>query len=189
MSKGLHMNLASHVEDFRASLSRAWPPTFDRLASDTHRSLEQGMALIHKASVIPSSVTSDKEVCDGWNSATLSGAELEKLLHGSDWQWSYYVPSLTGSAWGLTTEQAVRRSVSRLLNEVEMKGLNSAEIASIRVRRFFGLILATVRLEQRNLQLGPFLKPLDPRYRFRRPLHHRDLINVANRKGLHMKAM
>jgi hypothetical protein len=70
-----------------------------------------------------------------------------------------------------------------------MKGLNSAEIASIRVRRFFGLILATVRLEQRNLQLGPFLKPLDPRYRFRRPLHHRDLINVANRKGLHMKAM
>jgi hypothetical protein len=163
------MNLASHVEEFRSLFGRSWPAIFDWASSSKFLSLERGAALINKASVIPSSLTLGEEVYDGWNVATLSGPELERLIRGSDWQWSYYVSSLTVSRWGVTADQAVGRSVRRLLNKVKDQGVNSVQIDSIKLRKIFWLSHATVKLGSRNLQRGPFLRPLDPRHRYRPP--------------------
>jgi hypothetical protein len=89
----------------------------------------------------------------------------------------------------VTRTQAIKRAVVSSLMKASEKGLNSVEIASLAVRRMFGLYRARVKLNFRNLQPGPFLKKLDDRHRVEYRGHERGLATLRNRKGLYMKAM
>ena len=178
----------AQIQNVRPALARIRPAASE-IVSTERMSLKDGMVFFRDSTPLPASVHIREGISVEWELANLPGSELEKTLQGTDWQWSYYVPSLVGTAWGLTRDQAVHRSVRRLLGTVQEKGLNSVEIASTAVRSVFGLQQATVKLDLRNLQQGPFLREPDPRHRLPRTSRSRHLSEVANRKGVQMKAM
>jgi hypothetical protein len=148
-----------------------------------------GLVLIRAGAAVPESSELIESTVHDWNGMAFPAPEFEEWLRGTDWQWSYYTPSLTQTAWGVTPDHAIRRAAQAAVVQAEKKGLNSVEVESTVIRGASGLYRATVKLGVRNLQQGPFLKELGPRHRVAHTGHQRGLTAVANRKGLQIKAM
>jgi hypothetical protein len=144
--------------------------------------IEPGAVLVRGGTALPEGVYVAGNIGD-WDLLAARSPELEERVSGTEWTWSYYVPGAVARGWSWNATNAVSAAMRRLVQQVEAAQLNSVEVSAVEVRNVFGMKQATVRADLRNLQRGPFLRPLDPENRVRPSWHPRDLIRAGNLKG------
>jgi hypothetical protein len=184
------MNHFAETYDLRATAwSSAAPAAAERATSAViEHPLESGAVLVKRHATLPEGVYSAGTIAD-WNLLAARSPEFEERVRGSEWHWSYYVPSAVAHGWSPNRANAVQAATRRLLKQVDAAELNSIEVTSVTIRNVLGMKRATVRADLRNLQRGPFLRELDPWHRVRRTWHPRDLIRTRNRKGAEAKGI
>jgi len=166
------------IHDLHAQAwSHALPVAAERATS---ASIEPGAVLVKRGTALPEGVYLTGEVGD-WQLLAAASPEFEERVQGTEWMWSYYVPGATAHGWSSNAADAVRAATRGLVKQVDASGLNSIEITAVEVRNALGVKRATVRADQRNLQRGPFIRPLDPAHGVRRTWHPRDLIRSSAR--------
>jgi hypothetical protein len=174
------------IHDLHATAwSNALPVAAERATSAL---IEPGAVLVKRGTALPEGVYVSGNVGE-WDLLATRSPEFDERVRGSEWTWSYYVPGGVASSWSWDAGNAVQRATRRLVGEAQGVGLNSIEVSSVELGSVLGMKQATVRADLRNLQRGPFLRPLDSRHRVRRTWHPRDLIRTINRKGAEVKAL
>ena len=180
------MNHFAETYDLRAT---AWSGAAPAAAERAFTALiEPGAVLVKCHAALPEGVYVAGTLAD-WNVLAARSPEFEERVRGSEWQWSYYVPSAVAHGWSWNAASAVHAATRRLLKQVDAAERNSIDVSAVSICNLLGMKRATVRADLRNLQRGPFLRELDPRHRVRRIWHHRDLIRTRNRKGAEAKGI
>ncbi len=174
------------IHDLHATAwSNALPVAAERAAS---ASIEPGAVLVQRGTALPEGVYLAGRVGD-WDLLATRSPEFEERAGETGWMWSYYVPGAVATGWSGSGAKAVETATRRLLEKAQAVGLNSIEVSSVEVRNVLRMKHATVRADRRNLQRGPFVRPLDPAHRVRRAWHSRDLIRTGNRKGAEIRGI
>ena len=150
--------------------------------------IEPGAVLVQRGTALPEGVYVAGHV-GVWDLLAARSPEFEERVGGTEWTWSYYVPGGVASSWSWSAADAVQTATRRLAEQAQAAGLNSIEVSSVELRNVLGMKRATVRADLRNLQRGPFLRPLNARHRVRRTWHPRALIRVSNRKGAEFRGI
>lgn len=150
--------------------------------------IEPGAVLVQRGTALPEGVYVAGNVGD-WDLLAARSPEFEERVGRSEWTWSYYVPGGIASGWSWSAADAVRSATRRLVEHAQAVGLNSIEVSSVELRSVLGMKRATVRADLRNLQRGPFLRPLDAKHRVRRSWPPRALIRTGNRKGAELRGI
>ncbi len=91
----------------------------------------------------------------------MDASVVEKRLREQGWSFSFVVPAITSTAYGLRSKGILRRAVKRVLDKVEDLGMNALEIISLEVRRFAGLDWVKVVAHPRQISDSAFLHPFD----------------------------
>jgi hypothetical protein len=148
--------------------------------------IEPGAVLVRGGTALPEGVYVAGNIGD-WDLLAARSPELEERVGGTEWKWSYYPPGAVARGWSWNVADAVQSATRSLLDQTQAVGLNSIEVSSVELRNVLGMKRATVRADLRNLQRGPFMRPLDAKHRVRRTYltlgHPRELIRTVNRKG------
>lgn len=174
------------IHDLHASAwSNALPVAVERAVPGP---IEPGAVLVQRGTALPEGVYVAGSVGD-WDLLAARSPEFEERVGAGEWTWSYYVPGGIASGWSWSVNDAVQRATRALAEQAQAAGLNSIEVSSIEMRNVLGMKRATVRADLRNLQRGPFLRPLNARRRVRRTWHPRALIRAGNRKGAEVRGI
>lgn len=179
------MNRFAETYDLRATAWSSAAPAAAERATTSH--IEPGAVLVKRHATLPEGVYSAGTIA-GWNVLSARSPELEERMRGTEWQWSYYVPSAVAHGWSWNRAGAVKAATQRLLKQADAAGLNSIEVSSVTIQNVLGIKRATMRADLRTLQRGPFLRELDPGHRVRRTWHHRDLLRTLHRRNAEARA-
>lgn len=83
--------------------------------------------------------------------------EIERELRASGWHLFYVIPDANGTGIARRPEDAVRKALSEVFRKAVEQGLNTLEIASLRVRALLGFYRAVVTVRLRHIQKSPYL--------------------------------
>ena len=83
--------------------------------------------------------------------------EIERELRASGWHLFYVIPDANGTGIARRPEDAVRKALSKVFRKAFEQGLNTLEIASLRVKALFGFYRAEVTVRLRHIQQSPYL--------------------------------
>lgn len=91
----------------------------------------------------------------------MDASVIEMRLREHSWSFSFVVPAITSSAYGLRSKGILRRALKRALDKVEELGMNAMEIRSLELRKFAGLDWVKVVAHPRQVSDTVFLHPFD----------------------------
>jgi hypothetical protein len=95
---------------------------------------------------------------EGWNLVEGKRVrEMERELTANGWHFFYVVPDVEGIAIARRPENAIRKALAKVFERAFEQGLNTVEIASLRVSKLFGIHRAAVVARGRHIQESPYL--------------------------------
>jgi hypothetical protein len=103
--------------------------------------------------------------------------EIERELRASGWHLFYVIPDANGTGIARRPEDAVRKAFAKVFRKAFEQGLNTLEIASLRVSALFGFYRAQVTVKLRHIQKSPYLFTTNEEMRER-------MLRVRTRSGL-----
>lgn len=83
--------------------------------------------------------------------------DIEQELRAEGWHLFYIVPDLRSTAMARRPENAIRKALAKVFQSADEQALNAVEIASLRIRRVFGVHRAEVVARLRHIQESPCL--------------------------------
>jgi hypothetical protein len=156
MNVSVDSNVPQLKEEFFQEISVAEP-----------KEITAGTVFIKRHTSMPNGFELDsRRFSRGWR--VLHGMDasgIEKHLRGKGWSFSFVVPAVSVTAWGLRSKDIVRRTFERVLREVEELGLNAIEVTSLEVRRVAWLNWVKVVAHPRQISDSVFLHPFDAKKR------------------------
>ena len=83
--------------------------------------------------------------------------EIERELQTNGWNLFYLIPDVSASGIARYPERAVQKAVRKILGSAVERGVNTLEIASIKIETLFGFHRANVTAKLRHIQESPYL--------------------------------
>lgn len=83
--------------------------------------------------------------------------EVEREVHANGWNLFYLVPDVDASGIARDREQAVRKALYRIFRSAAEQGVNTVEIASLKIDSLYGFHRAKVTAKLHHIQESPYL--------------------------------
>jgi len=147
-----------------------------------------GTILVKPSTLLPQGLVLPLRRAEQWNLiADLTATELGRTLREEGWHFFFIAPPVEASGVGLSLHSAFRKTLARVVRQVEIQGLNATEVASIRVRRFLGLWYVVVTASPRHIRDTPYLRDPDPPHHETRHVKLHPRIEAQNRRRPHVQ--
>lgn len=119
----------------------------------TH-AIKTGTILMKKGALMPESVRLEGELySSGWTFISNHDLDaLELAINKAGWTFFFMAGEIKISAFGFSTEKAVRRAVERVITNVESHKCNCLEITQVSPKTFLGIPYVHVRAHARHIQ-------------------------------------
>lgn len=120
--------------------------------------IKPGSILIKDGTFLPDALQFETEPCArGWRLVkNLDANGLSREIHEAGWTFFGVAGEIKGSIIGFDGQNTVRRAVKRILTNMELEKFNGLEITQVKVKRFLGLLYATVCAHSRQIQEKAF---------------------------------
>ncbi|MGA8556301.1 MAG: hypothetical protein WB630_17940 [Candidatus Acidiferrales bacterium] len=120
--------------------------------------IKTGSILIKDGTFLPDELRFETEPCArGWKLVKhLDANGLGRIIHEAGWTFFCVAGEIKGSIFGFDGQNTVRRAVKRILTNMELEKFNGLEITQVEVKRFLGLLYATVCAHSRQIQEKAF---------------------------------
>ncbi len=149
-----------------------------------------GSVLIKPGTALPQGLVLSLRRAGQWNLiADLPATELDRTLRRKGWHCFYIVPPIEASGVGLSFHSAFRKALAGVVRQIDIQGLNTTEIADVRVRRFLGLRYVVVTAYPRHIRNSPYLRDPDPHHYVRGMWDFKRIFDTQNRRQPQVKAM
>jgi hypothetical protein len=150
-----------------SNVPRLKEDSFQQISIADPKEITAGTIFIKRHTPMPNGFELEsKSFSRGWQ--VLHGMDahaVEKHLRRNGWSFSFVTPAVIAKAWGLRSNGIVRRSLERVMRQVEELGLNAIEVTSLEVRSFAWLNWVKVAAHPRQLSDSVFLHPFDAKKR------------------------
>ena len=120
-------------------------------------SVGEGDLFVESTLIAPISLKT-QPFAEGWNLVQGKRVrEMEQEINAEGWHFFYVVPDVKGTAMAGRPENAVHNALAKILQSAFNQGLNTVEIASLKVTKLFGIHRAEVVARLRHIQASPYL--------------------------------
>ena len=121
--------------------------------------IKTGTILIEEGALLPESLRFESEpYSKAWRLVeNLDSRALDRKIREAGWTFFYMAGGVSATAFGSDLEKTTRRAVKKVLASMKSDRLNCLEIAQVVVKRFLGLLCATVSAQPRHIHESMFL--------------------------------
>jgi hypothetical protein len=120
--------------------------------------IKTGTVLIKDGTFLPDALQFESEPCaTGWRLVKDFDANgLGLKIHEAGWTFFRLAGEIKATIFGFEEQRNVRRAVKRILTNLKSEKFNGLEITQVEVKRFLGLLYATVCAHSRQIQEKAF---------------------------------
>jgi len=116
--------------------------------------IKTGSILVERNASMPKSLLLEgNSYSSGWRSVSnLDLNQLDVAIHKAGWTFFFMAGEIKITAFGFDKERAVRRTVKRVITNVELHKCNCVEFTEVSAKSFLGMPYVNVSAHSRHIQ-------------------------------------